>query len=260
MKGYSLTELENLNVSLCVFRTNDFRVGFITEVVEGVDMRMVLTDRSYAGQSVRPETTVGWVKTDSARLVATPILYHKAYNREGQAVAQVFDEGFYLGNYLQAQTCKPIAYERTSPTTFTVTFDHELWMRKALEPYITVTRMSAAGNIVGSVTVSGNTMYVTTTEEMPGKEQITVAMIDFSNLLFIGTNTSPQPVDSFSILVDATVYYLADDEHVTARLKYPLLVPKAIEYPVTEQKEEGRVIYTVYDPELVATQVGPVPV
>ena len=103
-------------------------------------------------------------------------------------------------------------------------------------------------------------MYVTTTEDMPGKEQITVTMLDYSNLLFIGTNTSPQPVSPFSILMDATDYFLADDESVTARLRDPLLVPKAIVYPVTEQKEEGSVIYTVCDPALIATQVGPVPV
>ena len=254
-----VTELGDDNVFASVFRTNDFRVGFAAEDSAG-EITIVLTGRSYAGQSVRPEAAIGMVRADSAKLVATPLNYLTAFTTETNACARVFDDGFYLGNFMNAQTCVPVSYERTSGTTFTVTFDHELWMRKALERYITVTRMSAAGNIVGTVTVRGNTMYVTTSEEMPGTEQITVAMLPYSNLLFYGTNTSPQPVDTFSILMDATVYYLADDESMTARLHSPVLAATPIEYPVTSQKEEGSVRYKAYNAVLTATQVGDVPI
>lgn len=256
----AVTELGENNTSLCVFRTNDFRVGFLTEVLSGADTHMVLTGRSYAGQSVRPETAVGWAVGNSARIVATPILYKKGYDTEGYASGHPFDEGFYLGNFMTAQTCVPVSYERTSGTTFTITFDHNLWLRKPLEAYLTVTRASASGNIVGSVSVSGNTMYVTTSTEMPGTEQITVALLDHSNLLFYGTNTSPQPVSTFSLIMDATVYYLADDEYVTARPRNIVLTATPIEYPETSQKEEGAITYTVYNVTLTPTQVGDVPI
>lgn len=252
-------ELGEDNVSLTVFRTNDFRVGFLVGKGDGT-MKMVLTGRSYAGQSVMPEAAVAWVKSDSAQLTATPILYFKVYESEGYAGGYPFDEGFYLGNFMAAQTCKPTGYERTSSTTFTVTFDHELWLRKPLENYLTVTRASASGNIVGNVSVSGNIMYVTTSVEMPGSEQITVSLSEHSNLLFYGTNTSPQPVSTFSLIMDATVYYLADDESATARVNNISLTSTHIDYSETSQKDEGAVKYTVLSPVLTPTQVGDVPI
>jgi hypothetical protein len=48
-----VTELGTGNTTLCVFRTNDFRVGFLTENA-GV-MNYVLSVRTYAGQAVPPE-------------------------------------------------------------------------------------------------------------------------------------------------------------------------------------------------------------
>lgn len=52
--SYEITELgENINF-LSVFRTNDFRIGFVAET--GGQMKWVLSHRNYAGMSFRPET------------------------------------------------------------------------------------------------------------------------------------------------------------------------------------------------------------
>lgn len=51
---YEVTELGTGNESLCVFRTNDFRIGFVTE--QAGRMKWALSHRDYAGMSVRPET------------------------------------------------------------------------------------------------------------------------------------------------------------------------------------------------------------
>lgn len=49
------------NTTLAVVRTNDFRVGFLTEQTGGA-IRLVLTHRTWAGMSVRPETVHVHVK------------------------------------------------------------------------------------------------------------------------------------------------------------------------------------------------------
>lgn len=48
-----VTELGTGNTTLCVFRTNDFRVGFLTE--NSGEMKYVLSERTYAGQAMPPE-------------------------------------------------------------------------------------------------------------------------------------------------------------------------------------------------------------
>lgn len=53
-----ITELGIGNTTLCVFRTNDFRVGFITE--NNSEMKYVLSLRTYAGQAMPPEQAVAW--------------------------------------------------------------------------------------------------------------------------------------------------------------------------------------------------------
>lgn len=49
-----IPNLEDTNITLSVFRTNDFRIGFLTEH-EGGNIQMALTKRTYSGMSVRPE-------------------------------------------------------------------------------------------------------------------------------------------------------------------------------------------------------------
>lgn len=52
--------LGNTNTTLSVIRTNDFRVGFLTE--SGGGMHLVLSSRNYAGLSIRPETVHAYPK------------------------------------------------------------------------------------------------------------------------------------------------------------------------------------------------------
>ncbi len=52
--SYEITDLGERNSFLSVFRTNDFRIGFVTET--SGQMKWILSHRNYAGMSVRPET------------------------------------------------------------------------------------------------------------------------------------------------------------------------------------------------------------
>ena len=51
---HEVATLGSGNTTLSVIRTNDFRIGFLTQ--NGGRMRLALTHRNYAGMSVRPET------------------------------------------------------------------------------------------------------------------------------------------------------------------------------------------------------------
>lgn len=51
---HEVTSLGSSNTTLSVIRTNDFRIGFLTQ--NNGRMRLALTHRNYAGMSVRPET------------------------------------------------------------------------------------------------------------------------------------------------------------------------------------------------------------
>lgn len=51
---HEVATLGSGNSTLSVIRTNDFRIGFLTQ--NGGRMRLALTHRNYAGMSVRPET------------------------------------------------------------------------------------------------------------------------------------------------------------------------------------------------------------
>ncbi len=52
--SYEVTELGTGNNTLSVFRTNDFRIGFVCE--NAGQMKWTLSQRNYAGMSFRPET------------------------------------------------------------------------------------------------------------------------------------------------------------------------------------------------------------
>ncbi len=52
--SFEVSELGTNNTHLYVFRTNDFRIGIVTEV--SGQMKWVLSHRNYAGMSFRPET------------------------------------------------------------------------------------------------------------------------------------------------------------------------------------------------------------
>lgn len=258
-----VTELENLNVSLSVFRTNDFRVGFITEVVDGLDMRMVLTDRSYAGQSVRPESVIGWVR-DRCTIKNTPIRYRDSFAENGSITGTPSDGDFYVGNFMREQTCSIISYERTSSTTIVVTFDHALLQRKDFHEYVTVIPNNGSANaasITRSTAVSGNSIIITTSEPMDPKQVINVQLYAYSRVCFLPeANSSPQPIQPFAIELEALDYVKADDGSVAAAVRLTKFDCIPIEYVEQEYEEYGVIRVTYPTPTLTATQVGPVPV
>ena len=254
-----VTELENLNVSLCVFRTNDFRVGFITEVVDGIDMRMVLTDRSYAGQSVRQENVIGWV-LPKCSIQATSVEYLEACSDSERALAAPTDGDFYVGNFMQEQTCSIVSYYRASEFAIVVTFDRPLLQRKDFHEYVTVIQSNETVSITAEAEISGNSIVILTAKAMDPKQAIKVQFYEYSRVCFLCDNSSPQPLAPFAIELDALDYVKSDDGSVMAALTLTKLNNIPIEYNAAEYDEHGVLLVTLPTPTLSVTQVGPVPV
>lgn len=254
-----VAELGENNVSLTVFRTNDFRVGFIAGRSDGT-MHMALTGRSYAGQSVRPETAVAQVVRD-CKVSIKAIDYIDARADEETLTPSLLDGDFYVGNFMVEQTCEPVSSERISTTMFRITFDHELLQRKPFEEFLKVTLdTDTATSIIDSVYADGRDLVVTTKKAVSESENINVQLFSYSRLCFWGENAAPFPVPDFTWLVEPSVYYRADHETVTAEVLTPALVGKEIDYIETEQEDSGTIEYSVSITNFAITQVGPVPV
>ncbi len=78
-----VAELGTGNTTLCVFRTNDFRVGFLTENA-GL-MNYVLSERTYAGQAMPPEYAVGWPQ-DAKIWINNVQYYYPVFSEHGTAI------------------------------------------------------------------------------------------------------------------------------------------------------------------------------
>ncbi len=75
----AVPQLGNSNITLAVIRTNDFRIGFLTEQSNG-SIRLLLTQRTWAGMSVRPETV--HVHTKSVFLYRGPNVWNTFARKE----------------------------------------------------------------------------------------------------------------------------------------------------------------------------------
>ncbi len=75
---HEVAALGSSNETLSVIRTNDFRIGFLTQ--NGGNMLLALTHRNYAGMSVRPETV--HINAANARMWVLDITMMNTLNKE----------------------------------------------------------------------------------------------------------------------------------------------------------------------------------
>ncbi len=76
--SYEITELGDDNTFLSVFRTNDFRIGFLAE--NNGEMKWVLSHRNYAGMSFRPETVNAQIQ--NVRCYFDKLVEYSFYERD----------------------------------------------------------------------------------------------------------------------------------------------------------------------------------
>ncbi len=86
---HEVTTLGTGNTTLSVIRTNDFRVGFLTQ--NSGNMLLTLTHRNYAGMSVRPESM--HINTANARMSLPDITRKYGSTRETAGIAALLPYG-----------------------------------------------------------------------------------------------------------------------------------------------------------------------
>lgn len=91
---HEVTTLGTGNTTLSVIRTNDFRIGFLTQ--NSGNMLLTLTHRNYAGMSVRPETV--HVNTTKTRMWLPDIVRKYAGTTETASVASLLPYGILDSN------------------------------------------------------------------------------------------------------------------------------------------------------------------
>ena len=84
---HEIEQLGTENTSLCVFRTNDFRIGFLTE--NQGEMKYVLSHRNYAGMSVRPESV-------NVQIVRPRVIFDRLQDKMGYTDESTQCEAKYL--------------------------------------------------------------------------------------------------------------------------------------------------------------------
>lgn len=83
---HEVTTLGTGNTTLSVIRTNDFRIGFLTQ--NNGRMRLALTHRNYAGMSVRPETV--HINASKGRMWVSDIHEINTLNRESASADNAY--------------------------------------------------------------------------------------------------------------------------------------------------------------------------
>ncbi len=148
-----VTELGTGNVSLCVFRTNDFRIGFLTENA-GV-MNYVLSERTYAGQAMPPEYAMAQA---NAPILWTPNLrfYYPQHPEHGIAIP----DKPYMACYDKDEPALAIVtHERIGLRELVITINRPVGgVPGAIENYITT---SPARSISSCVWQNGNELKIT---------------------------------------------------------------------------------------------------
>lgn len=253
-----VTELGSDNSTICVFRTNDFRIGFICE--KNGTFQYVLSSRTYAGQSVRSESVYSQI-VQNCRLSVKALQYRSFYDDRGAcAKTSVPIVDCYIGNCMSFPTFSVVATSRPATNQFLITVSHPLLKRRDLEGYFTVTPdvVETTRPVVMSVIVKNNTLLITTDIPLSARQRVQITFSSYSRLCFLSPQASPLEVPNFTAVFEPEI---VTDDQPEMRVSYLVteLTPTAIVYPETRQDE--RLNLTVsYSCVLATTLVGDVPV
>lgn len=153
-----ITELGTDNVSLSVYRTNDFRVGFLTE--NAGEMRTVLSERTYAGQACPPEYAE--TRVQNARLWLDAAEKHNLIMRE---YINTHINSPFLACYNAAPPALSIiATERDGSRRIILTFNYPVYgVPNAVERYIVSAPMIG---IAGCEWVNDNQLIINLSQDL----------------------------------------------------------------------------------------------
>lgn len=147
---HEVTELGDGNSTLSVIRTNDFRIGFLTE--NNGEIHLVLTRRNYAGMSIRPETL--HVNTFNAVFQYLPMVDHFTFTRETLRANSFVPYFFYDDAAELAPDIQVTRIERLNREETFYSYGFKLYLDKPLHGTVD-TGLKNTCTITPSVSVSG---------------------------------------------------------------------------------------------------------
>ncbi len=236
------------NTSLCVFRTNDFRVGFITE--NNGEITYTLSKRTYAGQSVRPETA--YAEVNKCEIKYIPIKYLYAYVQDETLVTDTPTSNCVIEYYKERPALEVILTKRTDSVSYEATFSYPL-VDKGFKG-LTITPQTE----ITDIAVSGNKMSFKTIDALSKNIAVEVTVLGSSGLFFKPPDTSYLSV-SETIIRFSPEAIEADNETVISSLIIKTFSAKQVIYSDNTYIEDFN-LRTNIECTLSAIKVGEQPV
>ena len=251
----SVLSLGANNKTLCLFRTNDFRVGFLAENTEG-RIQYVLSDRTYAGQSIKPESVYSQVVQECS-IAVYQIKYQDIVHEASSDLIVQFTNN-YIANFMTIENFTVVSTTRQGLNEFVITTSHTLEEKQPLIDYLEVVTSLGAKINISSVTVTDKTIRVITASEITLQNGVNINLKDNSNLRYLPKNSTPFMVPSFSAVFPPEAV-IVDEPQLNVLLVVNKLNNIQIYFPVQNSSEEFNVNFS-YLCTLKATMVGSVPV
>ena len=251
-------QLATGNVSVQVFRTNDFRFGILCERGAG-GFQYVLSKRTYAGQSVKPEAVYAQVRDIS--LSVKQITRTTAEDGAHYLDAEVPQLTGYVGYYKTKPGITITPTQRVSDHEFLVTANRQLQEQLPLKPYVTIwiNAVITTMPVIVNAEVNGNTILVTTDIDISPRQEVRLTFYDAASLRYVQPETSYLLVDTFTVIFEPEAGW---DDHPTlnALVELDSFDYTHVDNWVGGYAENETLTATVGGVSLVMTMVGPVPV
>ena len=253
-----VVQLGTGNVSVQVFRTNDFRFGILCERSNN-GFQYILSKRNYAGQSVKPESMYAQVRNLSLSVTAIQYRYgNDGANNMNAATPPLVG---YVGFYEMLPAISFEATERPTEHSFLITANRTLREMLPLYKYIGISIdavITTMPRIVSAV-VSGNTILVTTDIDISEWQEVRLTFYDAASLRYWMDETSYLLVDTFTTVFPPRAGW-DDRPALLATVNLDSFAYTHIDHTDGGRSDHETLTASVLSPTLIVTMVGPVPV
>lgn len=252
----SIPQYSNIS-ALSVFRTNDFRLGFVFEITSS--MYWLLTKRTYAGQSVRAESFYS-VVCDA--VLSYIFINWIDSNEENESLACLNDleEGGVIYFPVAADDLQVINLEREGTNTFIASFNYPLIAKRPLTPELFT--MTPPYTIAGISIIESSKLQFISNENINKTVPITITYIGNwpGNLRFVVLPTAKRIVPALTMVFPNIPNDGYDDAPIMiAALVVGTFQYKAIYY-LLRYGSMGTINASLANITFAATMVGTVPV
>lgn len=253
-----VVQLGTGNVSVQVFRTNDFRFGILCERANG-GFQYILSKRTYAGQSVKPEAAYAQVR--DLVLTVRHIDYRDGYDGEHYANTEVPVLAGYVGYYTALPAFALSATERPTEHSFLVTASHTLIERLPLVEYVGIAIDAVVTTMpqVIAAEVSENTILITTDIDISPWQEVRITLYLASSLRYRTEETSYLLADTLTVVFPPEAAW-DDRPQMNTEVQLDTLAYAHVVFSDCNDVPDETMTASVDSVTLTVTQVGPVPV